>query len=54
MLFRSSSRGEYVGKRISRITANELFLHTFKGDVTEDVLIPFNEVLEVVVKHVDS
>jgi hypothetical protein len=54
LIVMKSSRGEYVGKRISRITPNELFLHTFKGDVTEDVLIPFNEVLEVVVKHVDT
>jgi hypothetical protein len=49
-----SSRGEYVGKRISRLTADELHLQTFKGDASEDVSLPFNEISEVQVKHKDA
>jgi hypothetical protein len=49
-----SLRGEYVGRRITRITPNELDLQTFKGDVTADVLIPFNEIQEVQIRHQDT
>ena len=49
-----SARGEYVGKRISRLTTDELHLQTFKGDASEDVALPFNEISEVQVKHRDA
>jgi len=49
-----SSRGEYAGKRISRLTVDELHLQTFKGDASTDVSIPFNEISEVQVKHKDA
>ena len=43
-----SARGEFEGHRISRITANELFVD---GSTTP---IPFIEILEVQLKHEDA
>ncbi len=49
----SSARGNYVGQRIIRIMPNELMLLVKKGEASSDVLIPFNEVNEVQVRHKD-
>ncbi len=46
-----SSRGEHVGSRITRIMPNELFLQISKAGATADVIIPFNEISEVEVRH---
>lgn len=48
-----SARGDLIGRRITRVTANELYLQVFKGDVTADEMIPFTEVLEVRILHKD-
>jgi hypothetical protein len=48
-----SGRGEFTGRRITRTTPTELYLQVFKGDVTADEMIPFEEVLEVQVLHKD-
>jgi hypothetical protein len=46
-----TSRGEYTGQRISRIAANDLHLEVHRGGATEEVLIPFQEILQINVKH---
>jgi hypothetical protein len=48
-----SNRGDYVGKRIPRITQTELYLQIFKDDATADEMIPFTEIMEVQVRHKD-
>jgi hypothetical protein len=47
-------RGHFVGRRIMKITATELFLQTFKGDVTADEMIPFGEIQRVEIRHRDT
>lgn len=54
VLFIKSSRGEYTGNRISRITPNDLHLLVAKGAASQDVTIPFTEMSEVHVKHKDA
>lgn len=44
-------RGEYVGRRIARVTQNEMHLQLQAGDASSEVMIPFVEILEVVVRH---
>jgi hypothetical protein len=46
-----SARGEYTGQRISRIAANDLHLQVQKGHATEEVMIPFQDIQEIVLKH---
>jgi hypothetical protein len=53
VVYVQSSRGEFVGKRITRVTPNELYLQVFKNDVTADEMIPFVEVIEVQIRHKD-
>ena len=45
-----SSRGFFVGQRISRIAANDLHLEVHKGHASEEVMIPFTEIQEVQLK----
>ena len=42
-----SHRGEYVGQKITRIGASELHLHVQKGPASEEVMIPFQEIMEI-------
>jgi hypothetical protein len=49
-----SARGEYIGQRISRIAANDLHLQVQKGAVSEEVMIPFQDIQEIVLKHKDA
>jgi hypothetical protein len=46
-----SARGEYTGQRISRIAANDLHLMVQRGHASEEVMIPFGEIKEIVLKH---
>jgi hypothetical protein len=48
-----SARGEFVGRRIVRISQTDLTLQVFHDDVTADEMIPFIEVLEVQIRHKD-
>ena len=48
-----SSRGDFVGKRISKVTPSELYLQIFSKEATADEMIPFLEVLEVQIRHKD-
>jgi hypothetical protein len=49
-----SSRGEYVGQRISRIAANDLHLQVQRGHASEEVMIPFVEIKEIRLQHKDA
>jgi hypothetical protein len=54
VLLVKSSRGEFVGRHITRATPSEIYLQVFKNDVTADEMIPFTEVLEVQIRHKDT
>ena len=54
LLVIKSSRGEYTGQRITRIAANDLHLQVQRGHATEEVMIPFVEVLEIRLRHKDA
>jgi hypothetical protein len=54
LLVIKSARGEYAGQRISRIAANDLHLQVQRGHATEEVLIPFQEIQEIRLKHKDA
>lgn len=49
-IYVKSSRGEYVGHRLTRVQANEIILQVQKGEATADVIIPFPEIIEVQVR----
>ncbi len=49
-----SSRGEYTSQRISRIAANDLHLQIQRGHASEEVLVPFQEIQEIRLKHKDA
>lgn len=54
VLLIKSSRGEFVGRHITRATPTEVYLQVFKNGATADEMIPFVEVLEVQIRHKDS
>jgi hypothetical protein len=54
LLVIKSSRGEYLGERISRIAANDLHLQVRRGHATEEVMVPFIEIQEIRVQHKDA
>jgi hypothetical protein len=45
-------KNEYIGKRISRISSNELHLQLLNS--TTEVGISFNDVTTVIVRHKDA
>ena len=49
-----SARGDFTGRRITRITPAELYLQVFHDNATADEMIPFVEVLEVRIRHKDT
>jgi hypothetical protein len=49
-----SSRGEYTTQRISRIAANDLHVQVQRGVATEEVMVPFQEIKELRLKHKDA
>jgi hypothetical protein len=48
------NRGEFVGHRITRISASDLHLEVHKGHAAEEVTIPFQDVQEIRHKHKDA
>ena len=54
VLMITSSRGQFVGRRIIRITPNELYLQVFKNNASADEMIPLAEISEVQIRHKDS
>jgi hypothetical protein len=49
-----SARGHYAGERISRIAQNDLHLEVHHGGVSEEVMIPFQEIQEIKLQHKDA
>jgi hypothetical protein len=49
-----TNRGEFVGQRISRIAANDMHLEIQRGGATEEILIPFQEIQQIQLKHKDT
>jgi len=49
-----SSRGEYTTQRISRIAANDLHVQVQHGATTEEIMVPFQEIKELRLKHKDA
>jgi hypothetical protein len=47
-------RGEYIARRISKITQSEIHLETFKEHATAEEIVPFTEIQEVSIRHKDS
>ncbi len=54
LLVIKSARGEYAGQRISRIAANDLHLQVQRGQASEEVMIPFQEIQEIRLKHKEA
>jgi hypothetical protein len=54
VMFIKAARGQYIAERISRISANDMYVQVRKGEVSEEVMVPFSEVQEVQLKHKDS
>jgi hypothetical protein len=48
-----ATRGEYSAEKISRIAANEMQLQVRRGEATEEVMVPFTEIKEIILKHKD-
>ena len=49
-----SARGEYLGQRISRIAQNDLHLEIHRGAASEEVMIPFVEIQQIIHRHKDA
>jgi len=49
-----STRGEYTTQRISRIAANDLHVQIQRGAASEEVMVPFQEIKELRLKHKDA
>lgn len=47
-------RGEYVGRRISRISMNEMHLQLQSGNASAEVMVPFVEIQSVQIRHKDA
>lgn len=53
LIFRAA-RGEHVAQRISRISADELYIQAVTGQASQEVMIPFLEIQEIILKHKDA
>lgn len=49
-----SARGEYLGHRFSKSEPNHVFLQIYKGNASEEVMLPYVEINEVIIKHKDA
>jgi hypothetical protein len=54
VIYIKSGRGDFTGRRITRISPAELYLQVFHDNATADEMIPFVEVLEVQIRHKDA
>ena len=54
VLLVKSSRGEFVGHRISRLQPSELVLQYHKGNASSEITIPYTEINEIQVRHKDA
>ena len=51
VLIIKSARGQYVVQRITRISANDMHIQVASGPASQEVMIPFVEISEVIYKH---
>jgi hypothetical protein len=49
-----AARGVYTCNRISRIAANDFHVEVHHGHASEEIMIPFQEIKEIQVKHKDA
>jgi hypothetical protein len=49
-----AARGQYVCNRISRIAANDFHVEVQHGPASEEIMIPFQEIKEIQLKHKDA
>jgi hypothetical protein len=54
ILLVKSARGEYIGTRIARISANEMHLQIQRGLASEEIMLPFQDIQEITLKHKDA
>jgi hypothetical protein len=54
LLIFKTGRGQFVAERITRIAANDLHLEVKQGRGSAEVVLPFTDVTEVVLKHKDA
>ena len=53
LLVIKSARGTYTAQRIARISANDIHVQVQEGAVSKEVMIPFTEIQEILLKHKD-
>ena len=51
VLVLKTARGQYTTQRITRIAANDLHVQVQHGHASEEVMIPFQEIQEIQLKH---
>jgi uncharacterized membrane-anchored protein len=51
ILIIKTARGEFLAQRITRITGNEMYLEVRRGSAAQEVVVPFADVQEVILKH---
>ena len=54
VLLIKSGRGEFIVTRITRIASNDLHVDVHRGGASQEVQIPFSEILEIQIKHRDA
>jgi hypothetical protein len=50
----TAARGQFTGRRISRITPNELYLQVAREEASAEEMIPMSEITEVQIRHKES
>jgi len=50
----TAARGQFTGRRISRITPNELYLQVVREEASAEEMIPMSEITEVQIRHKES
>lgn len=51
LLIIKSARGTYTANRITRLSANEVHVQANQGGASQEVMIPFLEIQEIILKH---
>jgi len=54
VLLIKSARGEFIATRISRIATNDMHVDVHRGGASQEVQIPFGEILEIQIKPKDA
>lgn len=49
-----AARGQYVCNRITRIAANDFHVEVHHGHASEEIMVPFQEIKEIQLKHKDA